>query len=323
MNEKAIIKAEEIAKSFGEKQVLDGINLEIKAGEIFGIIGMSGSGKTTLLNMLIGFLKPDAGDIKFRMEHLLELHDKEAQFRSVYKRGIDLRRIIGFAAQTPSFYPSLTVRENLDYFGSLYGLSRDQRKSNIQTLLKFMELEQDGKTVAKELSGGMQKRLDIACALMHDPKVLIMDEPTADLDPILREQMWNIIRDINKKGTTIMIASHFLDELETLCDRIGLLFEGRITKIGTPEDIKKTYSKNVEIQIITKQGKYEKIMHDMRKVDITEIKIQGHKLIIYTTQPRKTIHKLMEVLEKHHEDIKDIDVEEPSLKEAFTKLVKK
>ncbi len=318
-----VIKIEGVVKSFGNHIVLDGIDLDIRSGEIFGIIGMSGSGKTTLLNSTVGFIRPDEGDISFRMDHLLQLSDKETTFRSVYGNVMDVKKIVGFASQTPSFYPGLTVYENLDYFGCLHNISKEARTSNIRALLKFLDLESAKKTLAKNLSGGMQKRLDIGCALIHDPKVLIMDEPTADLDPVLREQMWDIISEINNKGTTIIISSHFLDELEILCDRVGLLFEGRICNIDTPRNIKRRFSKDTEIILLSEPGNYKKLLESLNKKDLNKSVEEHGRLTIHTEKPYEVLSDLMKAMKHSDETLRDIRVNEPSLREAFNYLVRK
>ncbi|RMF05422.1 ABC transporter ATP-binding protein [Candidatus Woesearchaeota archaeon] len=322
-----VIRFQNVAKSFGHKTVLKDVTFEVRSGEVFGIIGMSGSGKTTLLNTLIGFLQPDYGDIRFRLEHLLEFEeDEETQYRSVFKNLDDVKRTFGFAAQTPSFYENLTPVENLEYFGRMYGLSKDVRKTNADILLHLMRLQSSKNVLAKNLSGGMQKRLDIACALIHDPKVLILDEPTADLDPLLRREMWELIKKINNKGTTILMASHFLDEIESLCDRVGILFDGVILKSGTPDELKNVYTHDEEIHIQTSPGRYDLLINylkaQQKKLNITRIINKGHKLVIYTLSAEKVLHFLLHGIEKLDESLLDVYVNKPSLEEAFESLIK-
>lgn len=322
-----VIRFKNVAKRFKSKEVLKDITFDVKSGEIYGIIGMSGSGKTTLLNILIGFLEPDYGDIKFKLEHLLEFKEnEEAQFRSVFKNITDVKRTFGFAAQTPSFYENLTLTENLEYFGRMYGLSSDVRKTNAEILLKLMRLEDSRNVLAKNLSGGMQKRLDIACALVHDPKVLILDEPTADLDPLLRREMWDLIRKINNKGTTIMMASHFLDEIENLCDTVGILLDGEIIKSGTPDQLKNFYTQDEEIHIQCSPGRYDLLIGRLhgqeKKLNINRIINKGHKLVIYTLNAESVLHYLLHIIEKTDESLLDVYVNKPSLEEAFESLIK-
>ncbi|MEM4267853.1 MAG: ABC transporter ATP-binding protein [Candidatus Woesearchaeota archaeon] len=322
----AVIRLVNITKKFGEKTVLDNVNLEINSGEVFGIIGLSGSGKTTLLNTIIGSLTPNYGDVLFRMEHLLSYEDDKKQFRSVFKNEMDVRKVFGFASQTPSFYPKLTSIENLRYFGHLYNLSRDVIKTNSDILLKLMGIDDARNVLGGNLSGGMKKRLDIACALIHDPKILLLDEPTSDLDPFARRQMWNLIRQINEKGTTIILSSHFLDELEGLCDRVGILHNGQIICAGTPNEIKDLYSKEEEIRLETSPGKYHKIMERLSKesrLHIRKMQINENRLVIYTAKPERGLHQVLHILESMGEILIDVTVNKPSLQEVLENMIAK
>lgn len=217
-----------ITKGFNKNVVLDNLSMDIPYGEITGIIGTSGSGKTTILNILIGFIKQTSGKILF-------------QSREVLKDITNVSTIFGFASQGGSFYYELSVQENLMYFGKLYGLKTKDLKKRIDYLLKTLDLEQARKILAKSLSTGMARRLDIACALIHSPKVLILDEPTEDLDPLLRKELIKTLKKIRDDGTTIILTSHLLTELESLCDKIAILKNGKIVKMDTPSNLKKEY----------------------------------------------------------------------------------
>ncbi len=314
-----IFKVQNLSKVFDRKIVLDDISLDINSGEIFGVIGASGSGKSTLLNVMIGFLKPETGDVLFRGEHLLE-HASSHMFRSIFKHPEDLKKMIGMASQTPSFYTELSVKENLEYFGSLYGLSNHSIQANTNTLINLMDLQGSENKTAHNLSGGMQRRLDMACSLIHDPKVLILDEPTADLDPLLRNHIWRLVKKINKRGTTVVLASHHLSELELLCTRIAILKEGKILAIGTPNEIKERFSKHEEIHLETFPGNYDAIINikdkDVLK-EITKIENRGTKIVIYTTKPEIVLHELMKKLEENNESIIDLKINKPTLDEIF------
>ena len=231
-----IIQLKNIKKNFGKRVILDGVDLEIHTKEIFGIIGMSGSGKSTILKTLIGYHEPDLGDLLFYSY-------KDKKLKPILKNIMEVRKTFGFSAQTPSFYPKLTVEENLMHFGSLYKLPEKVIKINTDRLLEITELSDARKQLAETLSGGMEKRLSIACSLIHRPKVLILDEPTADLDPIRRRETWQLINWLHKTGTTIIIASHFISEIESVCTRSALLHQHKIVDVGTPSQLKKKYKK--------------------------------------------------------------------------------
>src|SRR3989344_2879734 len=233
------IEFENISKKFGNTLVLDNLNLSIPYGEITGIIGPSGSGKTTMLNLLIGFVKPNKGRILF-------------QSRNIIKDFSNVTTLFGFAAQEFSFYTDLTIEENLAYFGNLYKLKKSEIKLRTDELLKLLEIDYARKTIARSLSSGMGRRLDIACSLIHNPKVLILDEPTQDLDPILRKELVATIRKVNKeRETTVIITSHLLGEIDEMCDTIGILYKGHIVKMGTPSELKKFYNMKTMDEIFT------------------------------------------------------------------------
>lgn len=223
-----LLKLEDISKKFGKKKILENINLSIPKGKIFAIVGPSGVGKTTLFRIIATFYKPSSGKIYLQWERLKKLDDK-----------VKLR--IGFSAQHGSFYPNLTVDENIRYFGSLYGFNKAIIEKNAYPLLKELELLDYRKTIVGNLSKGIQKRLDIICALVHDPEIVILDEPMEDLDPYLRKKVCNIIKKLKKKGKSIIICSHFFKELEDICDEIVMIFEGKIMVHSSIEKIKKKY----------------------------------------------------------------------------------
>ena len=324
----SILKVENVTKTFGKTEVLRGINLEIHTGEIFGIIGSSGAGKSTLLNTLIGFIPPSTGQILFSNPHLLD-YSQEGEatttFRNVLEFPKEIKKLFGFAAQRPSVYGKLTLLENLDLFGAMYDLSADARATNAKILLKLMGLWDSRNNIAEKLSGGMMKRLDIACSLIHDPKILILDEPTADLDPYLRKQMWYLIRKINSKGTTIILSSHFLDELEELCDRIGIIHQGKMENYGTPTELKKLYKTGEEVHLATVQGKYGPLEEHFdklkTKLKITEITNMGHELIVKTHRPVEVVKEIVSALKDIDDEILDLRMSKPSLNQVFENII--
>lgn len=316
VSDESMIVLKDFKKEFGHKLVLDRINLAIKQGEIFGIVGMSGSGKTTLLNSLIGFMQPEEGDILFK---------DGKDFKSIYSNSLRVNSLFGFASQEASVYPKLTVEENLDHFGSLYDLPNKQKRESISQLLKMTALEDSRNRLAKDLSGGMQKRLSIACALIHSPKVLILDEPTSDLDPLLRKQTWDFIKRINENGTTIIIASHFLEELEHTCHNLAILHNAGIVALGSPEELKEDYSKNYEIHAETMQANYNALINHLRQYKnvFAKHEVVDGKLILQTNKPDAALHYFLHALSVTKQTLLDLYVSKPSLNEVFAALTAK
>ncbi len=302
-----LIRMDGIVKKFGKNLVLNGINLEIKPGELFGIIGANGSGKTTILKTIIGFYRPTKGFISFKGKNIKEMQD-------------EVKMNFGFASQENSFYGKLNVEENIKYFAELYGLTDEFIDAHMDNVLKLVDLLGARKTLACNLSNGMKRRLDIACALIHDPLILILDEPTQDLDPELRRDMLRLINKINQNGTTVIITSHLLWEVEALCDRIAILAEGRILRVGSPYQLKQAYTKDDEIQLETHPGKYDKILKGVR--GIRKVVKMEHKVLLYTSKADVVLKKLLVNIKKNKEKMIDVSVRKPSLEEVFSSILK-
>ncbi len=315
-----LLVVEKIGKSFGKNKILTDVSFDVKKGEIIGLIGASGSGKTTLLNTLIGFVSPDTGTVKYKKQNMIT---NTPQYESVYKNKRKFKNVYGFAAQLPSFYEKLTVKENLYYFGELYGLNKDVLDSNVESLLKLIELESSSNILGKNLSGGMERRLDIACSLIHNPEVLIMDEPTSDLDPLLRRNIWALVKQINKKGTTVIVSSHHLNELETLCDRIAIIKDGELKDIETPEALKEKYLKHHEIRIETYPGRYREIKQKIHKKfpkEIKKIEERGSEIIFFCEDHRNVLNQIVKEIEDNKEKIIELKLVKPSLNQVFINL---
>jgi len=244
-----ILEIKDLDINLGGKEIIKNVSLDIEENEIVGIVGVSGAGKTSLLNAIIGYYPASKGKVNFRGgpgQDRVRITDNPNMFKMIF----------GFSAQEPSFYPELTIKENLGYFASLYNMPADLKKKSIEKALNLVELQSHSNIEAMHLSGGMKKRLDIACALVHNPRILILDEPTSDMDPILRIQIWELLENINRQGTTIIIASHFLSELEHFCDRMAFLHEGKLKFYGKTSVFKKKYSSTKEVQLTAAEGKH-------------------------------------------------------------------
>jgi ABC-2 type transport system ATP-binding protein len=227
MMDDELIKFKEVKKSFGRNVVLDNVSFSVPENKITGIIGASGEGKTTILKLLVGFYKPSKGEILYSKRNVL----KEK----------DIKNIFGFATEDGSFHSRLTVAENLKHFGILHHVKRKDLNLRIEEMMKFVGLEYARDVISGNLSMGMKKRLDVAISLMHEPLVLIMDEPTADLDPLLRDKMLDLIKKIRDRGTTIILTTQILGEMDKICDKIVILFDKKIICEGSPPSIKRKY----------------------------------------------------------------------------------
>ncbi|MBN2458117.1 ABC transporter ATP-binding protein [Candidatus Woesearchaeota archaeon] len=301
-----IISFTNVCKSINNKSILKDISFDIYENEIFGIIGSSGAGKTTLLRTMIGFYNITKGNINYKNSSITHNIKK-------------IRKVFGFASQENCVYDKLTAMENINYFGKLHQLSNRAIKHNSEKLLKMLELYDSRDILAENLSGGMKRRLDLACALIHNPEILIMDEPTTSLDPVLRKHMINLIKLINESNTTIIISSHLLEDIEHLCSRVGIISKGKLLVAGTPAQLKNMYSRNEEILLETHPGRYNEIIGYLRAMNlpITYYTNKGHVLVIYTPQAEVVLHHILHLLEKMKEKLIDVDVNKPSLNEVF------
>lgn len=217
-----------IKKRYKKRDILSGVSFEIGENEIFGLVGSSGCGKSTLLKIIMGMTSADSGSILFE--------GKDASKAVNY-----LRKKTGFATQDNMLFDELTVLENSLYFGNLYGLTDKEIKERFNELIALLRLEEFRNTQIIQLSGGMVKRANLLVSLIHKPKLLILDEPTVGLDSVLRDSLWEYIHKIKKTGTTILVTSHLLDEIENNCDRVAILKGGKIAAIGSVEDYFKKY----------------------------------------------------------------------------------
>ncbi|MEK6968946.1 MAG: ABC transporter ATP-binding protein [Nanoarchaeota archaeon] len=310
-----LIELKEVSKRFGNNTVLEDVNLSIEEGDIVGIIGQSGSGKTTLLNLITGFLEPTTGQV---------LHSfKVTQEPADLNKNLDkIKDFIGFAPQHNSFYPKLTVAENLLHFGQLYGLKRETIVNNLKGLLKATELHPHYKKLAEQLSGGMQKRLDISCSLIHKPKVLVLDEPTADLDPKLQREIMEFLQEINKQGVTLVIASHHLHLLEKACNKIVIVHEGKLTTNGLLEDIRRPYVKKhftISLELGTDK---ERILSMLGNIPADRIIDQGNNIFVHPakTDVVQTIARLLKIIEEENLSHRDLDLRKPSLSDIFESI---
>lgn len=227
-----MLQVKNITKKFGDFTALDNISFDLKEGELVSLLGTNGCGKTTTIKIIVGFQEETQGSIIYN-KHIMQQSDRS--------------RVIGWAPQDDSFFGNLTLAENLIYFGNLNNVERKQAKKKSNELLKLLKLSHKKNTLAKDLSGGMKRRLNMAIAMMHEPKILILDEPEAGVDPMSRVTLWEVVNEVKKHGTTILLVTHNLIETEHLADRIIIMDAGKVIFENTPKKLKSKYKqKNIE-----------------------------------------------------------------------------
>ncbi|MFC3884411.1 ABC transporter ATP-binding protein [Bacillus songklensis] len=226
-----LVDVQHVSKKFGKKRVLEDIDLHLKKGEILGLLGPSGAGKTTLVKMIAGIDIPSQGSIQVLGENMPNL---------------EVMKHIGFMAQADALYMELTALENLQFFASIYGLKGQKRKERIQQTMGLVNLAEYIKVPVHQYSGGMRRRLSLAIALLHEPEVLVLDEPTVGIDPVLRKSIWTELEHLRKEGTAIIVTTHVMDEADK-CQRLGMIRDGKLIAVGSPSELKRqTGSSSIE-----------------------------------------------------------------------------
>ncbi len=227
MNKENVIEVENLTKKFGDFTAVNNITFNVKQGEIFGFLGANGAGKTTAMKMLIGISSPTSG------------YAKVAGF-DVYKNAEDIKKNIGYMSQKFALYDDLTVKENITFYGGIYGLSRERIKEKRNQLVEELGLQDLTNELVSSLPLGWKQKLAFSVALLHDPKIIFLDEPTGGVDPITRRQFWEMIYKTANKGTTVFVTTHYMDEAE-YCDRVSIMVDGKIEALDTPKKLKELF----------------------------------------------------------------------------------
>jgi ABC-2 type transport system ATP-binding protein len=244
------IRVERLSKVFGNFVAVDNVSLSVAHGEVFGFLGPNGSGKTTTIRMLCGLLPPSSGY-------------GEVLGQDVGRHGAKIKSRIGYMSQRFSLYNDLTVLENLAFFGGGYGVPSRFSNERSQRILEMCGLEGQERRLARELSGGVKQRLALGCAILHQPEVIFLDEPTAGVDPISRRQFWDLIGELAAQGVAIFVTTHYLDEAEN-CHRVGLMYQGRLVALGSPQGLKDGMKAGVMVEV--QCGDRLKALHLLRSV---------------------------------------------------------
>jgi len=298
-----------VIKRYGDQTVVDHFNLDVIEGEVLGLLGPNGAGKSTTINMLCGLINANAGDITLF-----------GQEQSV--RNLDARRDLGLVTQDITLFSELSVIDNLRYFGGLYGLRGAKLKKRVADVLKFIDLADHIKKKPKQLSGGMKRRLNIGCALVHEPKLLIMDEPTVGIDPQSRNHILESVKKLTEQGTTVIYTSHYMEEVEAVCDRIVIMDAGRVIAEGTTEElIKRTsHESTIYLTAITPSSELTKNFEAVSGVK--QVILEGNKYTIISNSESGNVNRITEIAQQHG-GIAGIKEETATLEDVFLTLTGK
>jgi len=222
------IEIHDLVKRYNGTNAVDGLNLTVREGELFGLLGPNGAGKTTTIKVLCGLLEPTRGWVKVGGHSVKEEPEK-------------VKELIGVCPQEMGVFPYLTGRENVQFFGDLYSVPKDRLRQNVDRLLDKMGLTEDADRRVKTYSGGMKRRIGLAAALVNDPRIAFLDEPTTGMDPQARRAVWEFIRELKARDTTVVLTTHYMEEAEFLCDRVAIIDHGALIALGTPEDLKREH----------------------------------------------------------------------------------
>lgn len=305
-----MIQIENLVKRYGNLVALDHLNLEIWEGEIFGLLGPNGSGKTTAINCMLALLKFDKGTIRIFGENMSP---------DQYK----IKQQIGIVLQNVAVFEELTVYENIDYFCGLYIKERGRRRELVEEALRFVGLEEYRKMRPKKLSGGLLRRLNIACGIAHRPRLIIMDEPTVAVDPQSRNKILEGIKELNRQGATIIYTSHYMEEVEQICTRIAILDHGRTIAAGTKEELKAMIKTGEKI-MVEAAALDERQLQKIRNLPfIFEVRYEKQILSVRCIKGKNNLNRLLDLLQGEEVSFGRVYSELPTLNDVFLELTGK
>lgn len=305
-----VIKVENLVKRYRELVALDHFNLEIEEGEVFGLLGPNGSGKTTTINCILSLLSYDKGNI--------QVFGKEMRPDSY-----DLKRQIGVVMQNVAVFDELTVYENIDYFCGLYIKEKELRKQYVEDAIDFVGLNDFRKFYPKKLSGGLLRRLNIACGIAHKPKLIFLDEPTVAVDPQSRNKILEGIQELNRQGATIVYTSHYMEEVEQICTRIAIMDHGKNLAIGTTDELKRMIKKS-EVILIDILDISEEDIAAIRALDhVYDVSFENHKLEILCSGGKHNLLRVLHYLESRELSFGRVYSELPTLNDVFLEITGK
>ena len=300
------ITTQHLHRRFHKTVAVKDLTFSIQQGDVFGLIGPDGAGKTTTLRMLAGVLKPTSGGATVLDEDVVR--DPEA-----------LREKIGYMPQQFSLYGDLSVLENLSFFAEIYDTPRSERAERIARLLRFAQLEQFADRPAAKLSGGMKKKLGLACALIHDPQLLMLDEPTNGVDPVSRREFWDILSELHLQGVTILITTPYMDEAER-CNQVGLMFRGELIEQGEPDTLRQLAPGEMLALYTPDLARTKAILPEFP--DYITHQVYGDRLHVFVADAAASRPRLAAFLQARNIPVQEIYVDEPRLEEAFIHLIR-
>jgi ABC-2 type transport system ATP-binding protein len=289
-----MIRVTQLRKTYGALTAVDGITFEVRPHETFGLLGPNGAGKTTTMHMIVGLIKPDGGHIE--IDGMTDPTRPQA------------RRTIGIAPQVLSLYDDMTARENLMFFGRLHGMHGRRLRGRVKAVLERYCLTERAHSLVKTLSGGMQRRLQLACALLHEPKLLLLDEPTVGIDPQARHHILQDIEELKRQGCTILLTTHYMEEAQRLCDRIAIMDRGRILVMDSVDSLISSHAGKVLVRAELEDSPPEALNPAWH--------VQNGLLRFETDQPLEAIRELTE----SGLAVRSISVDRPSLETVFLEL---
>lgn len=305
-----VIEVENLVKRYGDLIALDHLNLKVNEGEVFGLLGPNGSGKSTAINCILSLLKYDKGMIK--------VFDRDMTSRSY-----DLKKDIGVVMQNVAVFDELTVYENIDYFCGLYITDSERRKELVKEAIEFTGLQEYVKFRPKKLSGGLLRRLNIACGIAHKPKLIIFDEPTVAVDPQSRNNILEGIQKLNKAGATILYTSHYMEEIEQLCTQIVIMDKGKVIANGTKEELKAMISLGETITIEIWNINEENTNEINKLTNISSVEYKNNILTIKSKKGKSNLATVLHYLEDNNLQYGKIYTELPTLNDVFLEITGK
>ncbi|WP_028611175.1 ABC transporter ATP-binding protein [Paenibacillus harenae] len=305
----SLVAFREVVKKYDTVLTVNHLTFTIEEGEIFGLLGPNGAGKSTAISMLSGLLDLSGGEIM-------------VDGYSIRKQPLEVKRRIGLVPQELAIYESLTARENVTFFAKLYGLRGKLLQERADEALQFVGLRERAKDKPSTFSGGMKRRLNIACAIMHRPKLIIMDEPTVGIDPQSRNHILESVRELNRLGSTVIYTSHYMEEVETICSRVGILDQGKLIACGTKEELKR------------QAGQEEKLIFEIdRRSDLTMQEMKAHPSVkelaesdngrtveVTVKESPSILQDLLFIMQKHGITLRKLSRIEPNLESLFLQM---